>query len=69
MIKDADLDALIEGLFYYKEKGVDDPWILEDGTVIEPLDILVELRDLRKRGGDIYGKKDSKEKRKKRGNE
>lgn len=46
-ITNTDLNALIEGLAEYKDHGVIDPWILSDGTTIEPLDILVELKELR----------------------
>ncbi len=48
-IKDEDLVTLIEGLEEYKAKGVIDPWSLNDGTIIEPLDVLKELYDLRKK--------------------
>lgn len=46
-VKTEDLEVLIEGLQEYKNKGVVDPWLLDDGTVIEPLDVLKELHDLR----------------------
>lgn len=46
-ISGPDLDALIEGLKEYKRRGVVDPWVLSDGTTIEPLDALEELRELR----------------------
>lgn len=48
MISDENLNTLIAGLQDYKDKGVVDPWVLEDGQVIEPLEALIELRDLRK---------------------
>lgn len=47
MIASEDLDALIEGLQQYKDQGVVDPWLLSDGTIIEPLDVLIELQALR----------------------
>lgn len=47
-VSDVDLDILIEGLEWYKKKGVIDPWVINDGkTFIEPLDVLKELRELR----------------------
>ncbi len=46
-ITDKQLYDLIIGLEKYKENGVVDPWILGDGTLIEPLDVLKELRELR----------------------
>lgn len=46
-VSDRNLTLLILGLRAYKEAGVIDPWVLSDGTVIEPLDILVELRSFR----------------------
>lgn len=48
-VSDADLEILICGLSDYKKQGVIDPWLLDDGTTIEPLDVLVELQELRKR--------------------
>ena len=41
------LIGLIESLQEYKDKGVVDPWVLSDGSIIEPLDVLIELRELR----------------------
>ncbi len=46
---DEELDILIEGLQRYKNEGVIDPWILSDNRVIEPLAVLEELRELRKK--------------------
>ena len=46
-LSNKDLDILIEGLQEYKNQGVIDPWVLSDGTKIEPLDILIELKELR----------------------
>lgn len=43
-VSDEHLEALINGLTAYKKDGVVDPWVLSDGTIIEPLDILKELR-------------------------
>lgn len=47
VVTDEMLNTLIKGLEEYKEKGVIDPWLLEDGSIIEPLDVLKELRELR----------------------
>ena len=49
-ITDAQLDTLIDGLEAYAKSGVSDPWLLSDGTVIEPLHVLYELRAWRKQG-------------------
>ena len=46
-IKDKDLNDLIEGLTEYRDNGVVDPWVLSDGTIIQPLDVLIELKKLR----------------------
>lgn len=46
-VTDEKLKILIDGLTYYREQGVVDPWVLNDGRVIEPLDILNELWDWR----------------------
>ena len=46
-ISNEELDILIESLMVYKAQGVNDPWLLSDGTVIEPLDVLWELRAFR----------------------
>ena len=48
-VTDYNLDDLIYGLKGYKANGVVDPWLLSDGTIIEPLDVLIELRELRKK--------------------
>lgn len=48
MTSDKDLDLLIAGLRQYARAGVRDPWLLSDGRVIEPLDVLCELRALRR---------------------
>ncbi len=47
MIAQENLDALIASLEEYKKSGVRDPWLMSDGTEIEPLDALRELRELR----------------------
>lgn len=47
-VSDEKLGILIGGLQKFKARGVVDPWILSDGTVIEPLDILIELREYRR---------------------
>ena len=41
------LTILIEGLEGYKQRGIIDPWVLGDGTMIEPLAVLQELRQYR----------------------
>lgn len=46
-VSDQNLQILIDGLSSYKKQGVVDPWVLEDGTIIEPLDVLLELQELR----------------------
>jgi len=46
-ISNKNLDELILGLKEYKVLGVKDPWIFSDGTVIEPLSVLLELKKLR----------------------
>lgn len=46
-ITDENLDALIFSLAAYKEQGIVDPWILDDGTEIQPLDTLMELQEWR----------------------
>lgn len=53
---DATLETLIAGLEEYKNAGVVDPWILSDGTKVEPLEILKELlwwRKNKQKDGDI----------------
>lgn len=50
-ITDAQLDDLIVGLQEYKDKGVVDPWVFEDGTTVEPLEVLRELQEFRKKYG------------------
>ena len=47
-VTDEQLQILIEGLQSYRDKGVVDPWVLGDGTIIEPLDVLKELQELRR---------------------
>ena len=46
-ISDEQLELLICSLEEYKKQGVYDPWIVSDGTVIQPLDVLKDLRDAR----------------------
>lgn len=46
-VSNENLDILIEGLQQYKDEGTIDPWVLDNGTIIEPLDILKELRAYR----------------------
>lgn len=48
-VSDKNLAILIEGLQEYKKDGVIDPWVLGDGTIIEPLNILIELKELRRK--------------------
>jgi len=50
-LTDENLQILIDGLTLYKANGVVDPWVLKDGTIIEPLDVLLELKQLRKKAG------------------
>ena len=47
-VSDANLKVLINGLQAYKDNGIVDPWIMSDGTIIDPLEILLELKELRK---------------------
>lgn len=47
------LNLLIQCLQDYKKRGVTDPWVLDDGTEIEPLSVLTELKALR----NAYAKK------------
>lgn len=46
-ITDENLQILIEGLTEYKDDGIENPWVLSNGEVIEPLDVLFELEKLR----------------------
>ena len=46
-ISDETLAILINGLQEYKNDGVIDPWVLSNGAIIEPLEILKELRGYR----------------------
>lgn len=46
-VSDENLAILIDGLAQYKQAGIVDPWVLDDGTMVEPLDILIELQELR----------------------
>ena len=48
-ISDKVLADLIYALKGYKANGINDPWLLSDGSIVEPLDTLVELQQLRKR--------------------
>ena len=48
-ISDENLTILIDGLQEYKDKGVVDPWVLSDGSIVEPLDVLKELREAREK--------------------
>lgn len=41
------LDTLIVSLDQYKKAGIIDPWVFEDGSIVEPLDVLRELKELR----------------------
>ncbi len=47
-ISDVDLAILIDWLWLHKKMDVDDSWKMNDGTEIDPLEVLIELRDLRK---------------------
>lgn len=46
-ITDEMLATLIKGLEEYKADGVIDPWVLDSGEMIEPLDVLLELQEFR----------------------
>jgi len=48
-ISEKNLLTLIKGLKIYKHNGVIDPWILNNGEIIDPLDVLEELKELRKK--------------------
>jgi hypothetical protein len=54
-IKQETLELLIQELRRYKDDGVSDPWLLSDGTLVEPLDALQDLFDARETLGDIQG--------------
>ena len=43
------LHILLEGLQQHKDAGIKDPWVLSDGTKIEPLDVLKDLYDERQK--------------------
>ena len=62
-ITDEMLATLIEGLKEYKAKGVVDPWLLDSGETIEPLDALLELQELRsdvaKLEEDLYNEEET----------
>ncbi len=47
-VTDEELNNLIVSLKICKDNGVVDPWLMSDGSIIEPLDILLELKELRK---------------------
>lgn len=47
-VSDENLQILIDGLQEYKDKGTIDPWILSDGTIIEPLDVLAVKKEKEK---------------------
>lgn len=46
-VSDKVLDILINGLASYKAAGIVDPWVLDNGKIVEPLDVLKELKELR----------------------
>lgn len=46
-VSDENLDILIAGLTDYRLEGIVDPWVLSNGMVIDPLDVLTELKELR----------------------
>ena len=46
-ISDIDLATLIDWLWLHKKAGIDDSWKMSDGTEIDPLQVLTELRNLR----------------------
>jgi len=47
-ITDKQLDDLIRGLTMCKNDGITDPWVFNDGEVVEPLHVLIELQEFRK---------------------
>lgn len=49
-VSDTDLTVLIAGLLADKKRGLVSSWRLSRGKRIEPLDVVLELRDLRVRG-------------------
>lgn len=53
------LDLLIQSLQEYADSGVYDPWFLSDGSTVQPLDVLKELRVYRRALDAIadYGEK------------
>ncbi len=46
-ISDVDLAILIDWLWLHKKMGVEDTWKMDDGTEIDPLQVLIELKNLR----------------------
>lgn len=55
-ITNENLDILIEGLQKYADKGVVDPWYLSNGDIIQPLEALKELKELRSREDAVFAK-------------
>lgn len=47
-ISDKILSDLIYALKGYKANGIYDPWLMSDGTIVEPLDVLIELQEFRR---------------------
>ena len=52
-VSDEHLDVLIRGLEAYAKEGVYDPWYLAGGAVVQPLDVLRELRAAREQYPDL----------------
>lgn len=48
-ITDEELDALIEHLEGCKKKGLEDPWLLDNGVELDCLMVVKELREMRRR--------------------
>lgn len=55
------LATLIEGLKEYKAKGITDPWLLNSGETIEPLEALIELQESRMELLKLYEDLDNEE--------
>lgn len=52
-VSDQNLDILITALDAYAHQGVYDPWYLSNGDVVQPLDVLKELRAAREQYPDL----------------
>lgn len=50
MITDKELQLLIDSLKKYRDQDmIYDPWVFSDGTIIEPLDVALELQEWRRK--------------------